>query len=257
MLCLQTITFTFSAKTSKKNSTTRRVLSSYYESQELQNFWQINAKHLKLQHFFFNECFLTKNSREIANLLFQDMSHLTKIWRQIRGYPQGGNTTHTNAKSARKNKLLLNYRISQFFTMFGKKSRNIYPTLVKAEYTNRLWMYNWTYEYAQAAVFALKMAQAGNKAGAFNPALLASNQVNGFTREGAAAKIGKAKQLTKVYTLGAPMLFAKYIYPTKTPHDFPRITLKDDVNKQLGKKLRRRELKKNIGFTFKYICTYF
>lgn len=233
----------FSTKSALKNSTDRYTLSSFYETQQLQNFYILNIKNLNIQQYFFQQSFLTKNSREIANLLFKDMTHLTLIWRQIKGYPQGGNTTHTNAQTAKKNKLLLNYRITQFFAMFGKKSRNIYPTLVKAEYTNRLWMYNWTYEYAQAATFALKMAEAGHKTGAFNPALMAANQVNGFKREGAASKIGKAKQLTKVYTLGVPPLFAKYIYLTKTPIDFPRITLKDDVNKQLGKKLRRREYK--------------
>lgn len=235
--------YTFSTKAALKNSTTNKVLSSFCETTELQSFSKLNVKYTKLQTYFFQESFLTKNSREIANCLFKDMIHLTLMWRQIKGYPQHGNTTHTNAKSARKNKLLLNCRINQFFTMFGKKSRNIYPTLVKAEYTNRLWMYNWTYEYAQAASFALKMAEAGHKTGAFNPALMAANQVNGFKREGAASKIGKAKQLTKVYTLGVPPLFAKYIYLTKTPIDFPRITLKDEVNKQLGKKLRRREYK--------------
>ena len=84
------------------------------------------------------------------------------------------------------------------------------------------------------------MAEAGNKVGAFNPALLASNQVNGFIRTGAASKIGKAKKLTKVYTLGVPLFFAQYIYPVKTPEDFPRIVLKDEINKQLGKKLRKK-----------------
>lgn len=234
----------FSTKAACKNSTTRKVLSSFCETQKLQNFHFLNLKYTKLQYFFFKNSFLLKNSREVVNCVLKDMIHLTKMWRHIKGYPQGGNTTHTNAKSARKNKLLLNFRVNQFYTMFGRKSRNIYPTLIKAEYTNRLWMYNWTYEYAQAADFALRMAEAGNKAGIFNPALMASNQVNGFVREGAAAKIGKAKQLTKVYTLGVPLLFAKYIYPVKTPIDFPRITLKDDVNKQLGKKLKKREYKK-------------
>lgn len=85
------------------------------------------------------------------------------------------------------------------------------------------------------------MAEAGNKAAAFNPALLAANQVNGFTREGNASKLGKAKRLTKVYTLGVPLMFANYIYLRFTPIGFPRIILKDDVNKQLGKKLRRRQ----------------
>jgi len=40
--------------------------------------------------------------------------------------------------TSKKNKLLLNFRVQQYFKMFGQKSRNIYPTLVKAEYNNRL-----------------------------------------------------------------------------------------------------------------------
>ena len=84
------------------------------------------------------------------------------------------------------------------------------------------------------------MAELGLKAGCFNPVLLAQNHVNGFIREGNASKLSKAKRLTKIYTLGVPMLFARYIFPQKTPMDFPRIVLKDDVNKQLGKKLRRK-----------------
>ena len=234
----------FFSKLVIKNSTTNKVLNSITESNKQFSFYTLNIKFLHIQHYFFQECFLIKDTREVANCVIKDMIYLLFMWRHIRGYPQGGNTTHTNSKTSRKNKLLLNYRVTQFFTMFGKKSRNIYPTLIKAEYTNRLWMHNWAYEYAQAATFALKMAEAGNKAGSFNPALLASNQVNGFIREGAAAKIGKAKQLTKVYTLGVPPLFAKYIYLARTPIDFPKIHLKDEVNKQLGKKLKRREYRR-------------
>lgn len=80
------------------------------------------------------------------------------------------------------------------------------------------------------------MARAGTRVGSFNPAILATNQVNGFERTGQAAKIGKAKKLVKVFTVGVPLLFARYIYPVFTPADFPRIILKDEVNKQLGKK---------------------
>ena len=45
------------------------------------------------------------------------------------------------------------------------------------------------------------MANLKGRAGNFNPVLLASNQTNGYTRVGKAAKIGKAKkQLIDYYT---------------------------------------------------------
>lgn len=43
---------------------------------------------------------------------------------------------------SKKNKILFNYRLDQFKLLFGKKKRNIYPTLLKAEYNNRLWFTN-------------------------------------------------------------------------------------------------------------------
>lgn len=79
MICLQLLCHPFSSKTSKKNSTTRRVLSTYCETQELQNFHTLTSKNVVLQRFFFSDSFSMKNSREIANLLFADMSHLTRI----------------------------------------------------------------------------------------------------------------------------------------------------------------------------------
>jgi hypothetical protein len=88
------------------------------------------------------------------------------------------------------------------------------------------------------------MAILGNRAGNFNPVLLAGHQTNGYKRFGKAAKIGKAKKLTKVYTIGVPSLFAKYIYLSNTPYGFPKIILRDEVNKRLGKKFHRRELRK-------------
>ena len=56
------------------------------------------------------------------------------------------------------------------------------------------------------------MAYMGQKAGIFNPVLLAGNQTNGYIRFGNASKIGKAKKLVKVYTLGVPLLFSRFIY---------------------------------------------
>lgn len=232
--------FKFSYKSSIKNTQTGLVLNSISEKTDLSSFSYFLNTHKIIKEYFGEQNYTYKEKREVANCVVKDMLLMVSAWRQIKGYPTGGNTTHTNAKTAKKNKLLLDYRVTQYFNTFGKKRRNIYPTLVKAEYTNRLWYHNWVYEWAQSALFALRMAEAGNKVGSFNPALLAVNQVNGFIRTGAASKIGKAKRLTKVYTLGVPLFFAQYIYPIKTPADFPRIILKDEVNKQLGKKLRKK-----------------
>jgi hypothetical protein len=75
----------------------------------------------------------------------------------------------------------------------------------------------------------------------FNPAILADNQTNGYIRTGKAAKIGKAKKLTKVFTIGVPLFFTRFIYYEKLPHTFfPRLVLKDEVNKKLGKKIRKK-----------------
>lgn len=239
------IIFKFSFKKSLKQSNDRFVLSTISETNNLLNFTKLVMIYPVLEDYYFSSFFTIKESREVINCLFKDMIHLVCMWRQIRGYPQGGNTTHTNSNTSKKNKLLLNFRIQQFFKMFGQKSRNIYPTLIKAEYNNRLWYYNWYNEWYQASIFAKRMAYAGNKAGIFNPVLLASNQTNGYKRFGKASKIGKAKKLVKLYTLGVPLLFARFIYWSKTPRGFPKIQLKDEVNKRLGKKLRKREYKKN------------
>ena len=41
--------------------------------------------------------------------------------------------------SNKKNKIILMFRVQQFYKLFGKKRRDIFPTLILAEYTNRLW----------------------------------------------------------------------------------------------------------------------
>lgn len=223
------------------NTSTRVILSSFTETTSLYTLRQLIVNYLTVEKHLFFIFYNLKQDRELANCVLKDMIHLTLCWRQIRGYPQGGNTTHTNASNSKKTKILFNFRVQQFFKLFGKKSRNIYPTLIKAEYTNRLWYYNWPIEWEQSYRFALRMIFAGQKAGSFNPALLATNQVNGFTRIGKAAKLSKAKKLTKVFTLGAPLLFTRYIYWSNTPRGFPKIILRDEINKRLGKKLKRSE----------------
>lgn len=232
-------------------SNTRVVLNSFTETTDQKSFNYLITKNKPLEVYFFHNYFFIKERRELLNILVKDMIHLILAWRQIRGYPQGGNTTHTNANTSKKNKLLLNFRIQQFFKMFGQKKRNIYPTLVKAEYTNRLWFLNWHSEWKQASIFASRMANRGLKFGVFNPVLLAGNQTNGYKRVGKAAKIGKAKKLVKLYTIGVPLLFARYIYMQNTPIGFPRIILKDEVSKRMGKKFHRRDMRKQI-VTAKY-----
>lgn len=76
---------------------------------------------------------------EIAHLIIMDMLFILKMWRHIKGYPANGQATHTNSNTSKKNKVLLNFRLDQFYAMFGKKTRNIFPILIQAEYNNRLW----------------------------------------------------------------------------------------------------------------------
>lgn len=228
---------------STKYTHNRLILSSLCETHTIFTLNYMIKKYENLEHYYYGIFFNLVNRRIVANIILKDLIHLIIPWRQIRGYPSYGNTTHTNAKTSRKSKLLLEYRITQFNKLFGVKKRNIYPTLVKAEYNNRLWYHNWKIEWDQANLFAWIMALSKGKENSFNPAILADNQTNGYTRVGKAAKIGKAKKLTKVFTIGVPLFFTRYIYYLNTPRGFPvRLTLKDDVNKKLGKKFKRNKI---------------
>jgi hypothetical protein len=226
--------FTFG---SMKNSAYINHLSSRTETSKLLSFEILLLKFSNLQFLSFAKYANIKQSREVLNCLVKDMLHLVCMWRQIRGYPQGGNTTHTNAKNCKKNKLLLTYRLRQFEQMFGSKNKDLYVTLIKAEYNNRLYFYNWIHEWQSACWFALKCAINGLKFAHFDPVLLASNRTNGYVRRGRAATMSKLKKLVKVYTIGVPLLFTRYIYWSRIPKDFPRIQL--TVFKQRGRKRSR------------------
>lgn len=224
-----------------KNNYQLRLLQSYKEDCTSKSFFNYYSSTRLLYRYFFNNTIFLKLIREQANIVLKDIIHLTVAWRHIRGYPTGGNTTYTNAKNARKNKLLLNYRLEQFFKLFGKKKRNIYPTLIKAEYNNRLWYTVWYGEWLQASKFVEKMLDNNQKQSSFNPAILAANQTNGYIRIGKAAKIGKSKKLTKVFTIGLPLFFTRFIYYEKMPRGWgKRLILREEVNKSLGKKTKRK-----------------
>ena len=174
--------------------------------------------------------------------LFLDMLHLHKMWRHVKGYPANGQTTYTNSKTSKKNKILLNARLDQFYNLFGKKRRNIFPTLIQAEYNNRLWFYMWPYEWQQGQKFLLELVNPTKQSIPFDPVNLARGQTNGYVRVGAASKIGKAKKITKQGTVGLPIFFTKYIYADLLPESFPyKLSIADDLRKKMGKKNKKKQ----------------
>lgn len=180
------------------------------------------------------------NEHKVAHLVFLDMLELLKMWRHVKGYPANGQTTYTNANTSKKNKTLLNFRLEQFYKMFGKKKRNIFPTLIQAEYNNRLWHNLWYLEWAQGTQFVFSLVNPNKQTIAFDPVSLAKGQTNGYVRVGNASKIGKAKKITKQCTVGVPMFFTRYIYAELLPAIFPyRLLIADDLRKKMGKKKRK------------------
>lgn len=178
----------------------------------------------------------------IAYIVFLDMLQLMKMWRHIKGYPANGQTTYTNAHSSKKNKTLLNFRLEQFYAMFGKKKRNIFPTLIQAEYNNRLWFDIWFNEWIQATQFVFSLVNPKKQSIPLDPVSLAKGQTNGYIRVGNASKIGKAKKITKQCTIGVPMFFTRYIYAEMLPAEFPyKLTIADDLRKKMGKKKKRKK----------------
>ncbi len=184
-----------------------------------------------------------------AYLVFLDMLQLLKMWRHIKGYPANGQTTYTNANNSKKNKTLLNFRLEQFYFLFGKKKRNIFPTLIQAEYTNRLWYNIWYLEWAQGTQFVFSLVNPKKQSIPFDPVNLARGQTNGYVRVGNASKIGKAKKITKQCTIGVPLFFTRYIYAEILPAEFPyRLTIADDLRKKMGKKKKKKNVNKKKYF---------
>lgn len=179
---------------------------------------------------------------KVAYFVFLDMIKLTKMWRHIKGYPANGQTTYTNAHSSKKNKILLNFRLEQFYAVFGQKKRNIFPTLIQAEYNNRLWFTMWHDEWLQASQFLLTLVNPNKQTISFDPVHLAKGQTNGYVRVGAASKVGKAKQITKQGTIGVPIFFTRYIYADILPISFPyKLTIADELRRKMGKKKKKKK----------------
>lgn len=184
------------------------------------------------------------NKNKLAHLIFLDMLQINIIWRHIKGYPCNGQTTYTNSKNSKKNKILFNFRLEQFFILFGKRKRNIYPTLIQAEYNNRLWFNMWFNEWLQGLSFLLKLVNSKKNTVSFDPVNLAKGQTNGYLRVGNASKIGKSKKITKQCTIGVPLFFSKYVYMDNLPLEFPfRLSIADNIRKKMGKKNKKNKKK--------------
>ncbi len=176
----------------------------------------------------------------IANWVLKDMLLLVKAWRYLKGYPCNGQKTHTNSANAKKSKILLEFRLYQFYNLFKKRKRDIFPTLIQAEYNNRLWYYTWYYEWYQAKFFLKKLVNYKKNTIAFDPVKLSKGHTNGYVRIGNAAKIGKAKKILKQVTIGVPLFFTQYIYADQLPKIFPyRLLIIDVARKQMGKKKKK------------------
>ena len=145
----------------KKYNTNQIILNDFYKFKILKHFYNIN-KYI------------------IAILIFKDMMLYTQIWRQIRGYSKNNQRSHSNNKNNKKIKLINKFRLKQFYKLFGKKRRDIFPTLILAEYNNRLWFTIWNKEWREAWNFILMLSERDKKNNVkFDPVLLSKNIITG------------------------------------------------------------------------------
>ena len=166
-----------------------------------------NAIYAKIKKNFKIKKVKTIKKRLLGQLLLDDMTYVMYIWRLIKGYPINGQSTHTNAKNSKKNKFFFKFRLSQFEKMYGKKRKDLFPTLLQAEYNNRLWKKIWHNEWKQGKSFLYKLINKKVKNIPFDLKSLAKGQTNGFIRVGAASRLGKSKKITKSGTIGVNILF--------------------------------------------------
>lgn len=180
-----------------------------------------------------------------AKLVFQDMIHLYKSWRHVKGYPVNGQRTWSNGKSVTKtNNLLKSFRIEQILKNFGQKRKNKAPQLVVGEYTNKLWMWTWVSEWKQARKFNIRSSRKKGKNNKIQVDLKSLNLsiTGGYKRKGNASKQNKAKKKFKSITIGLPLFFTRFIYHKVRSKSFP-VEL-DLLHEQRIMKAKRRVIKK-------------
>ena len=192
--------------------------------------------------------FLKLNSKDIIlyNLIIKDMMYYMKIWRLIKCYSSNGQRSHSNNKGNKKNKLILNFRINQFYNLFGKKRRDIFPSLLVAEYNNRLWYIMWKYGWIQGRIFVLKLALKNKFIVKFDPSILDKNIVTGVSSVRKKKKHNAPKKkVIMVATIGVPLFFSLYLYEKKDSKKLHyRLTLTDESRKKMAKKSKKIKKKK-------------
>jgi ribosomal protein S13 len=192
----------------------------------------------------------TLKKRLIVSLLFKDMIHNYKIWRQIRGYPVNGQRTWSNANSCKKNNMLLrNFRIKQILLAYGKKRKNKADQLVLAEYMNKLWMKTWFSEWLQAKKYNMRSSRKRGKKNTIFIDLknLALGITGGYKRKGKARRFNKAKNKFKGITIGLPLFFTRHLYSKVKNRKFlvDFSLLHEQRKMKSKKKTKKKIIKKN------------
>ena len=209
------------------------MIQNYNRTLELKNL----AKNQQIEFEYYNYY-----KYIVANLVFKDMMFFTQIWRQIKGYSKNNQRSHSNNKNNKKKKLLNNYRLQQFYKLFGRKRRDIFPTLIIAEYTNRLWYIIWYNEWRQAWEFVVNVALKNRKSIKFDPHLLSKNIITGVKKIKKKKKHNATKKkIILVATIGLPVLFSMYLYNYKNKYELPfKIVMSDETRKKMGKKKKNK-----------------
>lgn len=145
----------------------------------LKNYNINNEINFLYNKFNFDKFYYNFHKYMTADLVFKDMMFLIQTWRQVKGYSKNNQRTHSNNKTNKKTKLLNKYRLQQFYKLFGRKRRDIFPTLIIAEYTNRLWFLIWQDEWKNAWQFIVYVAAKNRKIIKLDPYLLSKNVVTG------------------------------------------------------------------------------
>lgn len=195
----------------------------------------------------------TKTEIEIYNphkystavLVFKDMLFYLQIWRQIKGYSKNNQRTHSNNKTNKKRKMINGFRLQQFYRLFGRKRRDIFPTLIIAEYTNRLWYLVWYEQWVSAWIFICNLAIKNKNIVKFDPQLLSKNVVTGVPSVKKKKKHNTAKKKPiAAATIGLPILFSLFLYNYKNVYKFPfKLVIGDDARKKMGKKQKKNKKK--------------
>jgi hypothetical protein len=176
-------------------------------------------------------------------MILNDMIYMLQVWRQIKGYSSNGQRTHSNNKNNKKVKILNSYRLQQFYLMFGKKKRDIFSNLITAEYTNRLWILNWYYEWLEGLSFLLYLSSRNKGVVKIDPSLLAKNIITGWIKKKKKKKHNTKKvKLILLGTIGLPFLFSRYLYNiSNLPEIHFKIAISDEIRKKLGKKKKKKK----------------